>query len=181
MTQTIHLIRHAEGTHNLSTDNHGMHDPGLTERGQEQARELAARIAKMKDDSGVEMGLVLASALRRTLMTGLAAFAPQLARKQPALLCAWPDVQEVSDLPCDSGSPLTAIQKEFGSGLVSFDMVENGWEEKVRLPVSRDRGWRQSFADFRANKKTERQIYQYRGGSGGQSASGTPMAKGATA
>lgn len=132
MPPTIHLIRHAEGTHNLSFDNHGLHDPGLTDRGRAQARELAVRIAELKaDDGGVDIGLVLASSLRRTLMTALDAFAPQLARKQPGVVYAWPDVQEVSDLPCDSGSALALVRDEFGSQVVNYDMVESGWELKV--------------------------------------------------
>lgn len=132
MPPRIHLIRHAEGAHNLSLDNHGLHDPGLTERGREQAQELAVRITELQADGGVDIGLVLASSLRRTLMTALAAFAPQLAWKRPAMVHAWPDVQEVSDLPCDSGSALALVQEEFGSELVNYDMVENGWELKVR-------------------------------------------------
>ncbi|OAR00254.1 hypothetical protein LLEC1_06882 [Akanthomyces lecanii] len=130
MPPTIHLIRHAEGVHNLSFDNHGLHDPGLTDRGREQAQELAVRLTRLQADGVVDIRLVLASALRRTLMTALAAFAPQLARKQPAAVHAWPAVQEVSDLPCDSGSSLPLVQEEFGSELVNYDLVESGWELK---------------------------------------------------
>ncbi|KAJ6784979.1 hypothetical protein PWT90_01778 [Aphanocladium album] len=130
MPPTIHLIRHAEGTHNLSFENHILHDPGLTDRGKEQAQELAARIAKLQADTSRTIGLVMASALRRTLMTALIAFEPQLSRKQLGVICAWPDVQEVSDLPCDSGSPLASIREEFGTESVNYALVESGWELK---------------------------------------------------
>ncbi|KAK8144665.1 hypothetical protein G3M48_005515 [Beauveria asiatica] len=130
MPPTVHLIRHAEGTHNLSAANYSIHDPGLTARGEQQARDLAARITELQADGGADIDLVLASPLRRTLTTALAGFAPQLARKRPAAIYAWPDVQEVSALPCDCGSALAAVQKEFGRELVNYDIVENGWELK---------------------------------------------------
>ncbi|XWW97006.1 hypothetical protein V2A60_004986 [Cordyceps javanica] len=130
MPPTIHLIRHAEGTHNLSAENHGMHDPGLTDRGKEQAQDLASRLAGLQADGCVDISLVLASPLRRTLMTALTAFAPKLYPETPFVIHAWPDVQEVSDLPCDSGSALATIQDEFGHELVNYDMVEDGWELK---------------------------------------------------
>lgn len=131
MPPTIHLIRHAEGVHNISVDNHGIHDPLLTERGREQACDLATKLAMLQQDGTVEIELILASPLRRTLNTALMAFEPQLQRNQPGCIYAWPDVQEVSDIPCDSGSALSVIKAAYGSESVNFSLVEEGWEIKV--------------------------------------------------
>lgn len=135
MPPTIHLIRHAEGVHNLNMDNLWIRDPDLTDRGREQVRCLAARLAALEEvePESLKMDLVLASPLRRTLFTALGAFGPQLARGQPAKVRALPDLQEVSDLPCDSGSPLEEILMEFGAHAVDFDLVEEGWEQNVRI------------------------------------------------
>ncbi|KAJ3494474.1 hypothetical protein NLG97_g4053 [Lecanicillium saksenae] len=139
MPPTIHLIRHAEGTHNLSFDNHVLHDPSLTDRGKEQAQELGARIAKLEADTGAKIDLVMASALRRTLMTALIAFESQPTQKQPGKIYAWPEVQEVSDLPCDSGSSLALVRAEFGTERVNYDLVHNGWELKEAKYINTER------------------------------------------
>lgn len=131
MPPTIHLIRHAEGVHNISVDNHGIHDPLLTERGKQQARDLATKLAMLQQDGTVDIGLILASPLRRTLNTALIAFEPQLRRNQPGCIHAWPDVQEVSDIPCDLGSALSVVKAAYGNESVNFGLVEEGWEIKV--------------------------------------------------
>merc|ERR1712072_213969 len=40
MPPTLHIVRHAEGFHNSSKGGEGIHDPLLTEKGQEQCRKL---------------------------------------------------------------------------------------------------------------------------------------------
>lgn len=50
--------------------------------------------------------------LRRTIYTALLAFAPVFERNPGLKIIALPDLQEVSDLPCDCGSDLETLKKE---------------------------------------------------------------------
>lgn len=43
---------------------------------------------------------------------------------------ALPEVQETSDLPCDTGSDLEELLKEFSGQPVDFDKVQPGWNSK---------------------------------------------------
>lgn len=130
MAPKVHLIRHAEGIHNLSTDNHGIIDPVLTDRGKQQSRDLAVKLASRQAAGELDVGLVLASPLTRTISTALIAFEAPLASGKLPSIRAWPAVQEVSDVPCDRGSPLAVVSEEFGQDKVDFGLVEEGWEHK---------------------------------------------------
>lgn len=105
-----------------------MIDPLLTPAGEKQCE-------KLREDfpfhSSVE--LIVASPIRRTIYTALHAFAPVF-KKNPGLkLIALPDLQEVSDLPCDSGSDLESLEKEVLDNNLPVDLslVSNRWHVKV--------------------------------------------------
>ncbi|KAJ5983302.1 hypothetical protein N7481_005401 [Penicillium waksmanii] len=118
MSPIVHCVRHAQGVHNLSHANHHLPDPELTSLGGEQARVLAASFS-----SSENIQLILSSPLRRTIQTALLAF--------PGMqVVAWPELQEASDLICDTGSDLLDIKSEFEKSLVDFSLVEPGWHIK---------------------------------------------------
>ncbi|GAM34383.1 hypothetical protein TCE0_015r01931 [Talaromyces pinophilus] len=127
MAPTIHFVRHAQGYHNLSTANHVLPDPELTQLGEEQC-------AKLKESFPFhsEIELVAASPLRRTIHTALLSFQPVFdAHKDFKILCI-PEAQETSDVPCDTGSDPAVLQKEFvDRGLpVDISLVHEGWNSK---------------------------------------------------
>ncbi len=123
MPATIHLVRHAQGVHNLSTANQQMRDPPLTDVGRSQCAELR-RAFPFHD----KVAHVVASPMRRTLYTALLGFAPALERT--GRVTALPLVQEVSVLPCDVGSDPAALQAEFAAGRVDLGLVADGWNNK---------------------------------------------------
>lgn len=104
---TIHCVRHAQGFHNLSVANHAMHDPMLTPLGEEQCKTLQQNFPFMKQVDGV-----VASPLRRTMYTALLSFAPAIQDKHLHVM-ALPELQETSDLPCDTGSDVPELERQF--------------------------------------------------------------------
>ncbi|KYK55004.1 phosphoglycerate mutase family protein [Drechmeria coniospora] len=120
MAPTIHLVRHAQGVHNLSVENESIRDPDLTTLGSSQCADL--RTAFPYHDLVTRL---VASPLRRTLATCVAAFGHDSLYPIVAL-----DVlQEVSDSPCDTGSSTQRLLDEFG-GRVDLARVSDGWTEK---------------------------------------------------
>ncbi|KAJ6035800.1 phosphoglycerate mutase [Penicillium herquei] len=125
MPPIIHCVRHGQGEHNLSHDNHNMPDPSLTTLGEEQSRNIAENYRGVFEGSE----LILASPLRRTISTALFAFQPILDGGKKVV--AWPDLQEASYLPCDTGSDVAKLHAEFGSSPVDLTLVVPGWEIKT--------------------------------------------------
>jgi broad specificity phosphatase PhoE len=106
MAITIHLVRHAQGFHNLTEINQQIPDPYLTPLGKEQCSTLCS-LFPYHD----RITHLVASPMRRTLQ-------------------AQPLVQEVSMLPCDTGSEPEVLQAEFGAW-GDFGLVEKGWNDKT--------------------------------------------------
>ncbi|RBA13487.1 hypothetical protein FPRO05_02280 [Fusarium proliferatum] len=123
MPKTIHLVRHGQAVHNLGEAYNVLPDTDLTPLGQEQAKGL---ISSCPDFANVD--LIVSSPLRRTLQTTLLAFSSQLERGLQ--IVALPEVQEVSDMNCDTGSDLNVIKAEFQQHPVDFSLVEPGWHIK---------------------------------------------------
>jgi broad specificity phosphatase PhoE len=120
MAPTIHLVRHAQGYHNLRQENETMHDPDLTPLGEEQC--AALRKAFPDHDKVTRL---LASPMRRTLYTCIHAFGQDKLYPVVAL-----DVlQEVSDVPSDTGSAVEKIRAEFGDKL-DASRVRESWVDK---------------------------------------------------
>ncbi|KAM7185674.1 phosphoglycerate mutase family [Naviculisporaceae sp. PSN 640] len=122
---TIYLVRHAESEHNVTKD-FSIRDPGLTELGFKQASSLATGSFPALNTTAI----VLSSPLRRTIETTLAGFGQIIdglashftkeagtdtytATGGKAKLILDPDLQERSDLPCDTGSPVSALTEKF--------------------------------------------------------------------
>lgn len=118
MPPTVHLVRHAQGFHNLSVKNHAMHDPLLTPAGIEQCR-ILAKDFPFKND----VELVVASPLKRTIYTALYSF-PEPIEKRHLKVIAMPELQETSDLPCDTGSSPAEVAKEFQSKPIDLSAIE---------------------------------------------------------
>ncbi|KAI6088683.1 phosphoglycerate mutase-like protein [Hypoxylon rubiginosum] len=122
MAPIIHLVRHAQGYHNLNEVNQQIPDPDLTPLGITQCEELCRRF-----DAHDKITHLVASPLRRTLYTCLKSFAPVFDAGKKVV--ALPDAQEISILPCDIGSEPSKLEKEF-AGLVDLHLVKEGWNDK---------------------------------------------------
>lgn len=120
MAPTLHLVRHAQGVHNLSIENEHIRDPDLTDLGNQQCAALGAAFGHHD-----KVTRLAASPLRRTLYTCIQAFGTDKLYPVTAL-----DVlQEVSESPCDTGSAPDALASEFGSR-VDVSGVDPAWTEK---------------------------------------------------
>lgn len=122
MAPIIHLVRHAQGFHNLSTENEQLPDPDLTPLGLRQCEALNEKFKQQENITHL-----VASPIRRTLYTCLYSF--PLAVQRGKVVTAQPDAQEVSLQPCDIGSEPEKLAAEFGSK-VDFSLVKKGWNDK---------------------------------------------------
>ncbi|KAJ5845680.1 hypothetical protein N7534_009349 [Penicillium rubens] len=68
--------------------------------------------------------------LRRTIYTALESFAPVFESNPDLKIIALPDIQETSDVPCDTGSDPSVLKEEFKTG-VDLDRVQDGWNNKL--------------------------------------------------
>ncbi|KAH8664389.1 histidine phosphatase superfamily [Xylariales sp. PMI_506] len=140
MPRVVHLVRHAQGVHNLNHDR-SILDPQLSEQGIAQAQALC-RDFPYKD----RVGLVVVSPLRRTLHTALEGMRDVVDRRyyvpdgaeqeQPggvlpsAEMLLEPDLQAHSDRPCDTGSPFSVVKAEFPQlSFVDVNLAED-WNAK---------------------------------------------------
>jgi len=125
---TIHCVRHAEGYHNLNTANHSIPDPLLTSKGLSQCGKLSTTFLHHS-----RITHLVASSLRRTLYTCLLSFPDEV--RAGLKVVALPELQETSDLPCDTGSEPAALAEEFGKGdykdTVDLSLVQPGWNSKT--------------------------------------------------
>jgi broad specificity phosphatase PhoE len=123
----IHCIRHAQGYHNLNEENHKLHDPSLTPFGESQCQALQKVFPYHE-----KITHLVASPLRRTIYTCLLSFEAEV--KSGKKIIALPELQETSDLPCDTGSDPAKLQEEFGTGkwkgTVDLSLVREGWNYK---------------------------------------------------
>ena len=129
----IHLVRHAQGFHNLGHEFHTLSDPRLTPLGESQCAKLQAE--HFPAERQKSLSLITASPLTRTLHTAYLTFKPALttenAKCQPKIL-AIPDAQETSDFPCDTGSDvpvLKEITKE-SNWPVDLSLLDEKWNVK---------------------------------------------------
>ncbi|KXT17171.1 hypothetical protein AC579_339 [Pseudocercospora musae] len=124
MAPTVYAIRHAQGYHNLCVENHHIPDPDLTELGEQQCRTLQRDFPHHD-----KVDLIVASPIRRTLYTALISFHDTIQRKNLKVI-ALPELQETSDLPCDTGSPKVKLEEEFADKPVDLSLVLEGWNCK---------------------------------------------------
>ncbi|KAK4128542.1 phosphoglycerate mutase-like protein [Parathielavia appendiculata] len=129
MPTYIHLVRHAQGWHNLSKENEAIPDPELTALGKEQCAKLAKTFPHH-----AQVTHLIASPMRRTLYTCLLSFEPVLnnssgTKETARKVVALPEVQEISPLPCDTGSPVDKLAAEFGDR-VDLSLLTPEWNDK---------------------------------------------------
>ena len=118
--KTVHVIRHAQGYHNVNPANHCMPDPRLTPFGVNQCKSLSTSFPIPPSSTST---LIVASPLKRTLYTALFTF-PDVIKNRKLAILALPEVQETSDLPCDTGSKLAELKREFQGQAVDLSLVE---------------------------------------------------------
>lgn len=144
MPTYIHLVRHAQGFHNLSQTNQQIPDPDLTPLGEQQCAELQKNFPY--HDSITHL---VASPMRRTLRTCLLSFAPAV--KAGKKVIALPEVQEVSTMPCDVGTDPDKLAEQFKDQPVDFDLVKDGWNDK-----GKDSPWAPDVTKLKARAKAAR-------------------------
>ncbi|KAK7747624.1 hypothetical protein SLS62_009035 [Diatrype stigma] len=114
MPPTIILIRHAQAEHN-ATQNWDIHDPDLSELGQNQCLEL--RKSLMENPLAQQAGLIVVSPMRRTVQTALRSLDWLIEKgvkiEADANWQANPQNPENSDKPCDTGTPAAQLAQEF--------------------------------------------------------------------
>jgi len=122
---TIHLIRHAEGYHQLPRDHPhvNIHDPTLTPHGVAQSTHFSETFPYH-----AQTDLLCASPLRRTLQTSMIALAPEIERGLK--IVAVPDAQEATDAPSDTGSDATTLRDAFGDA-VDYGHLVGAWYAKT--------------------------------------------------
>ncbi|KAG5947609.1 hypothetical protein E4U59_000363 [Claviceps monticola] len=124
---TIHLVRHAQGFHNLSVENESLPDPDLTPLGEHQCSDLRAAFPFHS-----KLVKLIASPLRRTIHTCNLSFGGP-GMLYPIILL---DIlQEVSSSPCDTGSSKEKLLEEFGDHDLDPDGVRDDWTNKGKGSV----------------------------------------------
>lgn len=123
MPPIIHCVRHAQGVHNLSLQNHQLLDPSLTRYGEEQCRNLA-RIFPYHN----KIELLVSSPLVRCLQTTIISFDMEISSGQ--VILAHPDAQETLNVPCDTGKNPEDLMKFLSGKPVDLSLVHDGWNSK---------------------------------------------------
>lgn len=128
-------LRRAQGEHNKGGKAYLIPDPRLTEYGIEECQTLEGRFPFQSS-----VGLIVSSPLRRTLQTAVCSFQPAITRG--VRIVALPELQETSNVACDTGSDAADIRRRFyesrdaeGTANIDFDLVEDGWNSKVQTPI----------------------------------------------
>lgn len=102
-----------------------IHDPGLSPGGITEAKLFPQRFRLLQNP-----GIVVTSPLRRCLQTTVHAFGEGI-RSGTIRAVAHPDLQEVSNRPCDTGTPLNVLRREFP--LIEFpdDLFPEIWPREA--------------------------------------------------
>ena len=121
----IHLIRHAQGYHNLNVESHSIRDPTLTVEGEQQCLRLSRKI-----DDVYTIDCIVASPLKRTLWTALVTFRALLQSRPEMKIIALPELQETSTMPCDTGTDLNQLRQEMEGHPIDWTYVQSDWNQK---------------------------------------------------
>jgi len=73
--------------------------------------------------------LIVASPLKRTIYTALYSLEKIIASKDLTII-ALPEIQETSDLPCDTGSDVAELKHEFEGKKIDYSLVKEDWNSK---------------------------------------------------
>lgn len=120
--RVIHMVRHAQGTHNVEVDGIGLkhpvnHDARLTDFGKNQCHAFSQSEPCVKITPGVE--LVVTSPLTRCCETALLCF-PSLVMKDTVPFVAHASVRETVNFRCDAHREKTVLAAEFDR--IAFDV-----------------------------------------------------------
>ncbi|KAK1775027.1 phosphoglycerate mutase-like protein [Copromyces sp. CBS 386.78] len=137
MPPTLILVRHAEALHNVDKD-YSIHDPPLSELGQTQCRSLRKHFFKTEVPNKYQISLIIVSPMRRTMETALLSFG-NYAKENNIPIVAHAGWQENSDKPCDTGSTIEVLKKEFPE--VDFSRVDEVWPDKSRKSEKAKKYW----------------------------------------
>ena len=114
----LHLVRHAQGTHNVDPEGVSRQPSGLdarlTEEGERQCAALAAAAAGLRPE------VVISSPLMRTLKTAALSFDVQL-RQGGVPLVALEDCRETVNYLCDARRPLSLNVAELAAAGLAVD------------------------------------------------------------
>ncbi|KAI0759716.1 phosphoglycerate mutase-like protein [Trametes elegans] len=124
----IYLTRHAEAEHNVEND-YSIPDAPLTAKGRQQA---AALNEATKDTIQATADLLVTSGLRRTLSTTLIGYPALRARLEAAgkPVVVLPQLQEVNDLPCDTGSAREVLEADPEYAGLDLSALTPEWNSK---------------------------------------------------
>ncbi|KAI1644134.1 histidine phosphatase superfamily [Daldinia loculata] len=117
MSVTIHIVRHAQGPHNVSHDALMMRDPFLTAEGLQQC-------ARVQQTFPFTIDAIISSPQRRAIQTALICFGQFVAGGIQVDLHA--DLQETGSIPCNVGVDVPTLEKEFG-GTINTDNLDDNW------------------------------------------------------
>ncbi|KAF7591489.1 hypothetical protein BBP40_001535 [Aspergillus hancockii] len=153
MQGRIHLVRHAEGLHNLRNDPTIPNAP-LSERGFDFAEDLGHRFIREYSNS---VGAIVSSPLRRAVQTSLTAFRRILHSTQyprnsgsgvnnGVMLALEANLQEIADLPCNNGSAVDDLVAEFPELEPEIRRLDENWHVKTgpRSPLTQSLRERQA-------------------------------------
>lgn len=145
----IHIARHAEGLHNLHLERDPSHpepavaiaDAPLSQRGFDAAHQLGLDFVAAESD---RVGVILSSPLRRTIQTSLTAFhrildlsyyAPETGRgvQGGVKLFLDADLQEISALPCNTGSTMQRLISQFPTLRQQIAALPVPWPDKTGI------------------------------------------------
>eukprot|EP01130_Rhizamoeba_saxonica_P011495 TRINITY_DN4775_c0_g2_i1.p1 TRINITY_DN4775_c0_g2~~TRINITY_DN4775_c0_g2_i1.p1 ORF type:complete len:264 (+),score=40.42 TRINITY_DN4775_c0_g2_i1:201-992(+) len=125
---TAYVIRHGEAQHNINPNNWKIRDPSLTQKGVDQCKNtgqlLQSLLNKVPD-------VVLVSPLKRTIQSAVHMFEGWIIDGQLKVVLM-PELQEIENLPCDTGSKVSELKDEFGGAypMIDFDHLELDWYVK---------------------------------------------------
>ena len=124
----ITLVRHGQAEHN-ATRNFLVHDPSLTPLGEAQCHELSKEFP-----SEPPVDLLVSSPLKRTIQTTLLGFKKQVESGVKVEILA--ELQEVGELPCDTGSSRDDLEKEELFQGLYFSSLPDDWNSKALYVLS---------------------------------------------
>ncbi|KAK1238388.1 hypothetical protein MKX07_006534 [Trichoderma sp. CBMAI-0711] len=141
MPPTVVLIRHAQALHNQT--NTSIPDPILSDVGIEQCAQLRQSLVQ-RFSSFKGSVAIISSPMIRTLQTASLA-AGWLVEERGTKIEADADWQEISDKPCDVGTPIPSLvlipdnhtAHQFASPSYDFSAIHPLWPDKTASPLAR--------------------------------------------
>ncbi|KAI8959547.1 histidine phosphatase superfamily [Daldinia sp. FL1419] len=119
MSLTVHIIRHAQASHNVDRKARDVLDTYLTTLGLQQC-------AQVQRSFPHPLHAIISSPQRRAIQTALLCFGPAVVRGLEIELLA--ELQEVGSHPACRGVGIGVLENEFGT-VVNTDGLADNWEQ----------------------------------------------------